>query len=77
MTDFLISIFSFAVGSFAIYMFFRTTKKRFLNEKTYDGIRYITPLPPSFNFWIIKMLFVVGGLLCLAVGVYGTVKPFL
>lgn len=75
--DFYAGIFSFMVGVLAIYMFFHASRERFLNNKTYDQIRYITPLPVSFNFWFIKILFMVGGLLCLVVGLYGIIKPFL
>ncbi|MBV7509776.1 hypothetical protein KW850_32375 [Bacillus sp. sid0103] len=49
--DFYAGIFSFIVGVLAIYMFFHATRERFLHNKTYDHIRYITPLPVSFNFW--------------------------
>jgi uncharacterized membrane protein YfcA len=75
--DFYAGIFSFIVGVFAIYMFFHTTRERFSNNKTYEHIRYITPFPISFNFWFTKILFMVGGLLCLAVGIYGISEPFL
>ncbi|MBT2663391.1 hypothetical protein [Bacillus sp. ISL-45] len=74
--DFYAGIFSFLVGVFAIYMFFHATKERFFNNKTYDHIRYITPLSISFNFWFIKILFMFGGLLCLIVGGYGIPAPF-
>ncbi|MEH7126031.1 hypothetical protein V7127_22730 [Bacillus sp. JJ1773] len=75
--DFYAGIFSFTVGVFAIYMFFHATSERFLNNKTYEHIMYISPLPVSFNFWFIKILFMVGGHLCLVVGVYGIIEPFL
>jgi len=75
--DFYMAIFILMVGIFAIYMFFHVTRERFYNNKTYDSIRHITPLPVSFNFWFIKILFMVGGLLCLAVGIYGIIAPFL
>jgi Na+/melibiose symporter-like transporter len=75
--DFYAGIFSFIVGVFAIYMFFHATKERFLNNKTYEQIKYITPLPISFNFFLIKILFIIGGLLCLAVGIYGIMGGFL
>ncbi|MFJ8234161.1 hypothetical protein ACIQ34_00290 [Ureibacillus sp. NPDC094379] len=74
--DFYAGIFCFVVGAFAIYMFFHATRERFTNNKTYDQIRYITPLPVSFNYWFIKILFMIGGLLCLVAGIYGMVKPF-
>ncbi|MFT9498002.1 hypothetical protein [Anaerosolibacter sp.] len=75
--DFYMAIFILMVGIFAIYMFFHATRERFNNNKTYNSIRHITPLPVSFNFWFIKILFMVGGLLCLAVGIYGIIAPFL
>jgi hypothetical protein len=76
--DFIASMFSLMVGIFAIYMFFHATRDRFYNSKTYSQLKYITPLPIIFNFWFIKILFIVGGLLCIAVGIYfGFVEPFL
>jgi hypothetical protein len=58
-------------------MFFHATKERFFNIKTYEQVKHITPLPISFNFWVIKILFLVGGLLCIAAGIYGIVIPFI
>ncbi|KKI88441.1 hypothetical protein WQ54_31450 [Bacillus sp. SA1-12] len=75
--DFYAGIFVLVVGIFAIYMFFHTTRERFFNDKTYDSVRHITPLPVSINFWFIKILFLVGGLLCIAAGIWGISIPFL
>lgn len=75
--DFYAAIFIFLAGVFAIYMFFHATRDRFMNHKTYEQIKHITLLPISINYWLIKALFFVGGLLCLAVGVYGMASPFL
>lgn len=65
------------VGIFAFWMFSYATRDRFFNSKTFDSVRLITPLPTIINFWIIKVLFVVGGLICVAADVYGITKPFL
>jgi hypothetical protein len=75
--DFYAGILIFAVGIFSLYMFFHATKERFYYSKTYSQVKYITPLPGSINYWIIKILFIVGGLLCISVGLYGISKPFL
>jgi hypothetical protein len=75
--DFYAGIFVLAVGIFAIYMFFHATRERFYNNKTYEQVRHITPLPVSFNFWFVKILFLVGGLLCIAAGIWGISNPFL
>ncbi|AOL35708.1 hypothetical protein V2J23_11440 [Geobacillus thermoleovorans] len=75
--DFYWSIFNFSVGIFGIWMFFYTTRQRFFHSKTFSRLKYITPLPISFNFWLIKILYFVGGLLCVVVGIYGMARPFL
>ncbi|MCI2256211.1 hypothetical protein L2D08_17845 [Domibacillus sp. PGB-M46] len=74
--DFYAGIFVLAIGIFAIYMFFHATRERFFNDKTYDSVRHTTPLPVSFNFWFIKILFLVGGILCIAAGIWGISIPF-
>lgn len=54
---------------------FYLTKRNYQNQAD-EGMEYlmkITPLPRIFNYWLVKMLFVVAGLLGLIAGIYGLV----
>ncbi|PAK38535.1 hypothetical protein CHI08_20530 [Peribacillus simplex] len=48
-----------------------TTRYRFDNRKFFEHIKYITPLPLTFNYWFLKVLFIFGGLMCVVLGLYG------
>ena len=53
---------------------FYLTKRNYQNPD--EGMEYllkITPFPRLFNYWLIKMLFLVAGLLALLAGIYGLV----
>lgn len=73
--NFYASIFVVIYGISAIWIgLIYTTKHRYENSKFFEHIKYITPLPVSINFWLLKALFFTGGLMCLIFGVYGIVR---
>jgi hypothetical protein len=70
--DFFGSIFATIFGIIATWTgLFYTTRYRFDNRKFFEHIKYITPLPLTFNYWFLKILFILGGLMCVVLGIYG------
>ena len=70
--DFFGSIFAIIFGIIATWTgLFYTTRYRFDNRKFFEHIKYITPLPLTFNYWFLKILFILGGLMCVVLGIYG------
>ncbi|MFJ7755926.1 hypothetical protein ACQKGI_22055 [Peribacillus muralis] len=53
---------------------FYLTKKNYQNQD--EGLEFlmkITPLPRSINYWLVKTLFIVSGLLAFLASIYGFV----
>jgi hypothetical protein len=69
-------ILSLALSPFGTGLFY-ATPHRFRNSKFFEHIKYITPLPITFNYWLIKVLFKFLGVMCVVLGLYGVFKPFL
>lgn len=76
--DFYSSIFISIFGLVSVWTgVVYTTRYRFDNSKFFEHIKYITPLPVTFNYWFLKVLFIFGGLMCAVLGLYGIIIPFL
>ncbi|MFJ7367260.1 hypothetical protein ACIQWQ_24605 [Peribacillus frigoritolerans] len=51
---------------------FYLTKKNYQNQD--EGLEFlmkITPLPRIFNYWLVKTLFIISGLLAFLASIYG------
>ncbi|GGF22241.1 hypothetical protein GCM10010954_21340 [Halobacillus andaensis] len=77
MKDLIGSLIALSFGVFAIYAFFWTTRERVSNREDYNYfLSSFTFFPPSVNFWLLKFLYLFGGLLAIALGIYGVVLFF-
>ncbi|GGF28639.1 hypothetical protein GCM10010954_29640 [Halobacillus andaensis] len=79
MGDLVGGLLSLVTGVSCVYMFFYTTRYQFFYGKSYEIVKdIITPLPASFNYWLLKLLYLVGGLLGTGIGVWFVfIKPLL
>jgi hypothetical protein len=59
-------IFILSLGFVGIWVGIFQSKKRL-----FENVKNFTPLPDAFNYWLFKLLFILGGLLFVIVGGYG------
>jgi hypothetical protein len=59
----------------SMFKFF--TKDSFLHSDTFSEVRELTPLPPIFNYYLIKILHVLGIIILIGCGTFSLIKIFL
>jgi hypothetical protein len=63
-------------GIACICLGFYMTKYRFFKKETFEIFRDITPLPSVVNYWLLKLLFILGGVFLTVFTVMGGYLQF-
>lgn len=71
-------VFCIIFGFIFIWSMFKfLTKDSFLHSDTFSGVRKLTPLPPIFNYYLIKVLHVLGIIISIGVGILSILRTIL
>jgi len=77
-SDAFAAIISIILGLICIWSMFKFfTKDSFLHSDTFSDLRKLTPLPPIFNYYLIKVLHVLGIIILIGCGTFTLIKMFL
>ncbi|MEW4282446.1 hypothetical protein [Priestia koreensis] len=52
------------------------TKDVFLNTDKFEDMKKITPLPPVFNFYLIKVILILGAIICFGGSILSFIRDF-
>lgn len=64
--EILMRVFILSLGFIGIWVVIFQDRRKLL-----ENVKNFTPLSDTFNYWLFKLLFILGGLLFVIVGVYG------